>query len=172
MLLRSIISFLALPGPVAGLIPLLISWIKSPCLLQLNFGFLPMGIGFGILIASVISFHRRGKGTLAPWDPPTHLVDQDLYCFTRNPMYLGVLLLLTGWALITGNPWNYGYTLLLAVIFHLRVVHYEEHQMKRRFGKEWENYRQAVPRWGLRLHPYSPTEPEDETRPENNLWKD
>ncbi len=171
MLLRSIISFLALPCLVAGVIPLVISWINSPYLLRSNFGFLPMGIGFGILVVSVISFHRRGRGTLAPWDPPRHLVVQDLYCLTRNPMYLGVLLLLIGWALITGNPWNYGYTILLAIIFHLRVVHYEEHQMKRRFGEEWENYRQAVPRWGLRLRPYSPTEPEDDARLEGDTWK-
>ena len=156
MLLRSIISFLALPCLVAGLIPLLISSIKSPCLLRSNFGFLPMSVGFGILVASVISFHRRGKGTLAPWDPPRHLVVQDLYCLTRTRMYLGVLLLLTGWALITGNPWNYGYTILLAVIFHLRVVHWEEHQMKRHFGEEWEKYRQSVPRWWVRLTPYAP----------------
>ncbi len=131
-----------------------------------------MGIGLGILVASVISFHRRGRGTLAPWDPPRHLVVQDLYCLTRNPMYLGVLLLLTGWALITGNPWNYGYTILLAMIFHLRVVHYEEHQMKRRFGEEWEDYRQAVPRWGVRLRPYSPKEPEDDASLEDDTWKD
>jgi hypothetical protein len=61
-----------------------------------------------------------------------------------------------GWALLTGNPSNYGYALLIALIFHARVILYEEKEMQRLFGREWDAYRRAVPRWGLRFRPYAP----------------
>lgn len=83
------------------------------------------------------------------WDPPKYLVVRDLYRFNRNPMYAGLILVVRGWALIAGHPWNHVYAVLLPVIFHLRVVLYEEEQMKRLFGGEWNTDRQAVPRWGV-----------------------
>ena len=83
------------------------------------------------------------------WDPPKYLVVRDLYRFNRNPMYAGLILVVRGWALIAGHPWNHVYAVLLPVIFHLRVVLYEEEQMKRLFGGEWNTCRQAVSRWGV-----------------------
>jgi len=153
MKLRVIKSFLALPALVAGMFPLLISWIPSPKLFQSYFGAVLIIVGGSILLASVVSFYRRGQGTLAPWDPPKHLVVQDLYCFNRNPMYVGVVMLVLGWAFLTGNLWNYVYSALIPVIFHLRVVLYEEKVMERLFGEEWATYRMAVPRWGIRIRP-------------------
>jgi protein-S-isoprenylcysteine O-methyltransferase Ste14 len=69
-------------------------------------------------------------------------------------MYVGVAILVLGWAFLTGNLWNYVYAVIIPVIFHLRVVLYEEKEMQRLFGKEWEIYRMAVPRWGVRIRPY------------------
>ena len=155
MITRAILAFLALPAIVAGMIPWLLSRIPAPGIFQSGYGGLVMLIGGAILLASVVSFYRRGKGTLAPWDPPRHLVAQDLYRFNRNPMYVGVVIIVLGWSVITGNPWNYGYALAVPVMLHLRVVHYEEKEMQRLFGREWELYKNSVPRWGFRLRPYS-----------------
>ena len=157
MIIRAILAFLALPAAVAGLFPWLISRIPAPAVSPWHYGIILMVIGGGILFASVVSFYRRGQGTLAPWEPPKHLVVQDLYRFNRNPMYVGVVMLVLGWALVTGNPWNYAYATLVPVIFHLRVVLYEEREMQRLFGREWHAYRSAVPRWGLRFRPYIPS---------------
>jgi protein-S-isoprenylcysteine O-methyltransferase Ste14 len=154
MILRAILSFLALPTLVAGVFPLLIAWIPSPRVFKSHFGAMLIIVGGSILLSSVISFYRRGRGTLAPWDPPNHLVVQDLYCFNRNPMYVGVVMLVFGWALLTGNLWNYTYSVFIPIIFHFRVVLYEEREMERLFGKEWETYRNAVPRWGVRIRPF------------------
>ena len=154
MLLRAISAFLALPLLVAGVLPWLISRITAPVLLRSPYGLVPLLFGGAILLAAVVSFYRWGRGTLAPWDPPKHLVVRDLYRLNRNPMYVGVVLTVWGWALITGHLWNYAYALLLPVIFHLRVVLYEEKQMERLFGREWEAYRRAVPRWGVARRPY------------------
>ena len=161
MILRAILSFLALPTLVAGVFPLLIAWIPSPRVFKSHFGAMLIIVGGSILLSSVISFYRRGRGTLAPWDPPKHLVVQDLYCFNRNPMYVGVVMLVFGWALLTGNLWNYTYSVFIPIIFHFRVVLYEEREMERLFGKEWETYRNAVPRWGVRIRPFkSSVEPQ------------
>jgi protein-S-isoprenylcysteine O-methyltransferase Ste14 len=152
--MRAILSFLALPTIVAGVFPLLISWIPSPAMSKSYFGVALIIVGGSILLSSVVSFYRRGQGTLAPWDPPKHLVVKDFYRFTRNPMYVGVAILVLGWAFLTGNLWNYVYSAIIPVIFHLRVVLYEEKEMQLLFGKEWEIYRMAVPRWGVRIRPY------------------
>lgn len=164
MLLRAIVAFLALPVIVAGIVPYIITLIPAPLWWKSFLGILPISTGVLILIISAVSFYRRGKGTLAPWDPPKHLVVQDLYRYNRNPMYVGVILTVLGWAILTGNPWNDAYAILLCVVFHLRVVLYEEKEMERLFGNEWESYRSEVPRWGWRLpyakktceHPLSP----------------
>ena len=156
MMIRAILAFLALPALVAGLLPWLIAKVPAPSLHRWPYGVAPMAVGAGILLVSALSFYRRGKGTLAPWAPPKFLVVQDLYRFNRNPMYVGVVALSLGWALCAGNPWNYAYAIIVAVVFHLRVVLYEERELKRRFGREWDAYRCAVPRWGVRLRPYIP----------------
>lgn len=155
-MLRAILAFLALPAVVAGVFPWLVSRLPAAEYYPWPHGEVLIVLGGGILIASVVSFYRHGRGTLAPWDPPKHLVVQDLYRFNRNPMYVGVCLLTLGWALCTGNPWNYAYSALLPVIFHLRVVLYEEKEMERLFGVEWKAYCGKVPRWGVVFRPYTP----------------
>jgi hypothetical protein len=69
-------------------------------------------------------------------------------------MYVGVIMLVFGWASLTGNLWNYVYSAFIPIIFHFRVVLYEEREMERIFGKEWETYRGAVPRWRARIRPF------------------
>ncbi len=58
-----------------------------------------LGLGTVLLLWCVRDFYVAGRGTLAPWDPPRHLVTVGLYRVSRNPMYLAVLLVLTGWAI-------------------------------------------------------------------------
>ena len=89
MYVRAILAFLALPATAAGLVPWGLSYLPAPGIFRSSYGVLPMLLGATILVASVVSFYRRGQGTLAPWDPPRHLVVQDLYRFNRNPMYVG-----------------------------------------------------------------------------------
>jgi len=152
---RAVVAFLALPAVVAGVLPWVVSMQDSPRLPHSVFGIVPLLVGAGILLASVMSFYRKGMGTLAPWDPPRLLVVSDLYRFTRNPMYLGIVILLLGWAVVVGNLWNYVYSLCVLLVFHIRVIFYEEKEMRRRFPDDWARYCRHVPRWGIRLIPYS-----------------
>ena len=151
MMLRACLAFTALPLMVAGAVPWLLSRVPGHALSASRWGMLPLIVGALIGLSAVVTFDRRGRGTLAPWDPPRELVVRDLYRFNRNPMYVGVVLVLIGWAVCTGSIWLYGYACTVAVIFHLRVVLYEEREMARLFGRQWEKYRAEVPRWGVRL---------------------
>ena len=126
LFLRALVAFLALPGMVAGVIPWLIVSAGEPRASGWPWpGRLLMAAGLCILLWCVRDFYVAGKGTLAPWDPPTTLVRAGLYRFTRNPMYVGVLTLVSGWTLSSGSRTLAVYTAGLALAFHLRVIFYE-----------------------------------------------
>ena len=154
MFVRALFAFLALPGVFAGIIPWgLVSldpWRRQ----SWTFGVFVLAFGLWGLLWCVRDFYVSGKGTLAPWDPPKHLVEVGLYRFTRNPMYLSVLMLVGGWGLLTGSPLLAGYLVALALTFHLRVVLYEERRLSQQFGAEWLRYSAAVPRWAPRVKPW------------------
>jgi protein-S-isoprenylcysteine O-methyltransferase Ste14 len=146
--LRAVIAFLALPAMVAGLIPLLLvraDRFRAPGVVWLPGALL--AIGLPVLLWCVWEFFARGKGTLAPWDAPKHLVVSGLYRYTRNPMYVGVLLIVGGWAAFSASPLLAIYAVVLALGFHLRVRLYEEPVLRKQFGREFEDYCAAVPRW-------------------------
>lgn len=147
MLIRALIAFLALPGVVAGIVPFLIVGKESHLSQTAPYGIALLFIGFLLLLWCVRDFYISGKGTLAPWDPPKRLVIVGLYRYIRNPMYVAVLTLVTGWSLAFGSVGLGLYLCLLAVAFHFRVLLYEEPRLSRQFGADWEAYSKAVPRW-------------------------
>lgn len=146
LFLRALISFLVLPGTVAFVAPaLLIGSIETRT---------PHAEGVAVFLAGSIillwcvrDFYVAGKGTLAPWDPPRHLVSVGLYRFSRNPMYVGVLLILIGWTLAFRSRALLIYAGVVAVLFHVRVLLYEEPWLARTFPDEWPRFKSRVPRW-------------------------
>ena len=88
-----------------------------------------------------------GRGTLAPWSPPQTLVVTGLYRFSRNPMYVAVILILWGWAAGFQSRGLAIYALAVMLGFHLRVVFGEEPWLAGRYGQQWDRYRASVPRW-------------------------
>ena len=146
---RAAAAFVALPGMVAFVLPI---WIGTSAGRAVRYpvpAALLLGLGTTLLLWCVREFYAAGRGTLAPWDPPSHLVTSGPYRFSRNPMYLGVELLLAGWCLLWDARTLIIYTLLCMIGFYLRVRLVEEPSARRRFGTEWEAYRARVPRWIL-----------------------
>src|SRR5687768_2846937 len=94
---RALVAFLLLPGMVAFAIPPL---LIAPDDLRIvdAAGVIVVAIGIVLLVWCVREFYVAGRGTLAPWAPPKELVVTGLYRFSRNPMYVAVLLILAGWA--------------------------------------------------------------------------
>jgi protein-S-isoprenylcysteine O-methyltransferase Ste14 len=110
-------------------------------------GILFMLAGITLAFLSVYLFAVRGEGTPAPFDPPTKFVAVGPYQFTRNPMYVGGLTLLTGLALYLSSPAILLLVPILTLLFHLVVVYYEEPNLERRFGDSYLQYKQQVCRW-------------------------
>jgi protein-S-isoprenylcysteine O-methyltransferase Ste14 len=147
--LRATLAFLALPGIVAFAVPLLVLRPEPGARAFTPIGAVVLAVGIAVLASCVWEFYARGRGTLAPWDPPRALVRAGPYRYSRNPMYVGVLLILVGWATgFRSMPLGL-YAAAIAVAFHLRIVMAEEPWLSRTFGEEWESYRHRVPRWVL-----------------------
>jgi len=144
--LRAVVAFLALPGTVAFLVPLLLAPGGWTSFVDPR-GLLPLGAGIAMLLWCVREFYVAGRGTLAPWSPPEALVITGPYRFSRNPMYIGVLLILSGWAL-GFRSWPLGaYAFIVGIAFHLRVLLHEEPWLDRTFGATWTDYKARVSRW-------------------------
>jgi len=147
---RALLAFLALPGVVAVLLPPFIADIDPFRWSGTIFGIAVLLAGFSLLVWCVWDFYVAGKGTLAPWDPPESLVIVGLYKYTRNPMYVAVLTMLLGWALLYGSAFVSIYGISFALIFHQRVARYEEPWLSKTFGSDWQRYAAEVPRWLIR----------------------
>jgi protein-S-isoprenylcysteine O-methyltransferase Ste14 len=113
-----------------------------------------MLIGLLIMGHTIASFIRIGKGTLAPWSPTSRLVIEGLYAYVRNPMILGVIIVLLGEALAFGSWRILGWALAFFAINTLYFVRLEEPGLEKRFGEPYRRYRQNVPRWLPRLLPW------------------
>jgi protein-S-isoprenylcysteine O-methyltransferase Ste14 len=157
--LGSLLFLVIAPGMVAGLIPWWISrWeIKSALL-----GFAPVrvigavliGLGLPVLLDSFMRFAVQGLGTPAPISPPRHLVVSGFYRHVRNPMYVAVVSVILGQALLFGNRAILVYGLVVWACCHLFVVGYEEPTLARTFGAEYDAFRANVRRWLPRLRPW------------------
>lgn len=107
-------------------------------------------IGLGLLLdASSIAAFLRAKTTISPLSPEksAQLVETGFYRITRNPMYLGLLLLLAGYALLQGSA----LTLPVLAFFIAYITHFqikpEEERLAGLFGEDYQRYRQRVRRW-------------------------
>jgi protein-S-isoprenylcysteine O-methyltransferase Ste14 len=147
------------PGSIAGLGPWLISgWHFSGDLGDLvpvqALGGVLIVLGAAALLECFVRFAWTGFGTPAPIAPPTRLIVTGLYRHVRNPMYVAVMSLVLGQALLFGQPALLGYALLVWITFHLFVVGYEEPTLRDQFPEDYQRFTRAVPRWIPRLTPW------------------
>ena len=108
---------------------------------------LPLACGGVIYFWCLWDFATFGRGTPAPIDAPKRLVVRGLYRYVRNPMYVGVLLVIAGWAVLFQSPRILGYGLIVALFFHLFVVAVEEPSLRGKFGDSYVRYCREVRRW-------------------------
>jgi protein-S-isoprenylcysteine O-methyltransferase Ste14 len=153
--LRSLLFTIVMPGTVGGYLPI---WIvrqsgatlaAAPALRLLGVALLAAGLA--IYAWCVSDFALAGRGTPAPIDPPRELVVRGLYHFARNPMYVGVLAVIAGQAVLFASLRLVVYAIVVLAAFHLFVIGYEEPTLRRSFDGAYERYCAAVPRWLPRL---------------------
>ena len=136
------------PGTVAVVFPLLIARGRpTGGGATLAAAVLLLALGAGIFLRCAWDFVVSGRGTPAPVDQPQKLVIQGLYRYTRNPMYVGVLSMIAGCAVLFGAAILAAYGAAWFVVFSLFVRFYEEPHLTRKFGDEYVAYRKRVGRW-------------------------
>jgi len=153
LLFRNLVATILIPGTVAGVIPCLIVPSEYIATIELDAvsyaGIAAIAIGAASLLWSIVAFATEGQGTLAPIDPPTRLVRTGLYRYVRNPMYAGVLLILSGEVLLVRSLELLIYAAGFFFLANLVVMLYEEPTLRRTFGREYDDYCRRVRRWGI-----------------------
>jgi protein-S-isoprenylcysteine O-methyltransferase Ste14 len=154
----SALFFIAAPGVVAGLAPWLLTdhYRLAPSTVP---GFVPAGWvlvagACALLLHSFARFALEGLGTPAPVAPTERLVVGGIYRHVRNPMYVAVLSIILGQALLFSSWAVVAYAAVAATAMVSFVKLYEEPTLARRYGAEYEAYRRAVPGWLPRLTPW------------------
>jgi len=104
--------------------------------------------GLGIAVSGAVAF-RRAKTTVNPMKPQatSSLVTSGIYRFTRNPMYVGLLCLLTAWAVLLGTPVAFvGPVIFVPYMNRFQIVP-EERALAALFGTDYAAYQRRVRRW-------------------------
>jgi len=145
------------PGILLALIPCRVThfnvpadeptWQLACCTALIVAGLVP-------LLESIWRFVVVGRGTLVPAVPPEHLVVSGFYRYVRNPMYAGVISVITGEAVLFRSRSLATEAFWVWVAIELFVRLYEEPKLLRIFGDEYTNYRLHVRRWLPRLTPW------------------
>jgi len=150
--LKTLLFTIVAPGTVTVLLPYLFfstrRTVEIPAWEALRFiGLAPLLIGFGIYLWCAYDFAAKGRGTPAPIDPPKQLVRSGLYRFTRNPMYVGIMLILLGEAIFFSSATLLFYASVVFLGFNAFIFFYEEPVLRRLFGESYARYCAEVPRW-------------------------
>jgi len=157
----SAVFFVLAPGVVAGVVP----WLLTPRYgrpFSSVAGAVPLGLllvvaGAAVLLHAFARFALEGAGTPAPLAPTERLVVGGPYRYVRNPMYVAVLAIILGQALLFAS-WAVALYAVVAWAATFAFVHfYEEPTLARRYGDQYEAYRRAVRGWVPRLTPWRGT---------------
>ena len=158
-ILGSVLFFMVAPVTVAGLVPWwIMRWEFQPAFLGFEvtrvIGVMLIIAGIPGIVDSFARFALQGLGTPAPIAPTQNLVVTGLYRYVRNPIYIALVSVTVGQALLFGDGRLLWYGAVLWLVLHLFVVLSEEPILQLKFGKEYETFRANVPRWIPRLTPW------------------
>jgi len=151
------------PPPLIALavvvLGLLLDWLLPAYLLgvllsfgtRLLLGVELIGGGAALIVIAMKAFRAAGTN-VEPWKPSTALVASGVFAYVRNPIYVGMILILAGLAFAFASDWM----LVLAIVafapaIHFGVVLREERYLEAKFGEPYRRYVNAVPRYGVRI---------------------
>jgi len=143
------VFFAVVPGVMAGVIPwLLTGWDAHDMPIALRVvGGVVTAAGATFLVQAFVRFVVEGVGTPAPVAPPERLVVGGVYRWVRNPMYVAVVTTILGQALLLGRPVLVAWAAVFWTVTASFVHFYEEPDLRRRFGTDYDEYVRTVPAW-------------------------
>ena len=162
-LLGSAVFFVIAPGTILGYVPWLIThWQMRPPFFGIEV-LRAAGVALAILglipiVESFVRFSWKGLGTPAPIAPPSRLVVSGFYRRVRNPIYVGLLVVLAGETLFFADTRLLWWAAGMWLLFHLAVLVHEEPTLRDQFGEEYLRFKANVPRWLPRLTPWTGAE--------------
>ena len=137
--LSSVLAGLILHSLWPAEIPLAagLAWIAVPIF---------MGLGFAIIALSYREF-ARARTSLRPDRGASALIRTGPFCYSRNPLYLAVSLLIFGIGVWVNSLWILGMLLLLFLVMSRAVIAREERYLEHKFGQVYLDYKKSVRRW-------------------------
>src|SRR5271170_7647536 len=146
---KTLLFTVFVPGTVTGYVPWLLRQDAAPVTGPEKWASIAViALGIGIYLYTAFwGFALIGGGTPAPIAPTKILVVRGLHRFVRNPMYIGVALIVAGQAWLFHSLHIAIYMICMLLIAHTFILFYEEPTLRKQFGEEYERYCAAVPRW-------------------------
>ncbi len=147
---------LKVPPPLVALVVALAMWAVARATFVLEIGVATRAAAAIVIALAGIAFSaagirafRRARTTLDPMKPhaASSLVTGGIYRITRNPMYVGVLFVLVGWAVFLCAPWAFFGPLLFVAYINRFQIRPEERALMATFGNDYAEYTSAVRRW-------------------------
>jgi protein-S-isoprenylcysteine O-methyltransferase Ste14 len=130
----------------AQLPAMIVAWPLRPGGFELYSGVVLMLAGFGLNVWADRVFRQRNVG-VRPFSPAAQLVEDGPFRYSRNPMYLGLVLFSAGLALATGLLVNLVFPALLAGWLQLSFITAEERFLAQQFGDRFAAYCRRIPKW-------------------------
>ena len=118
---------------------------SAPVILR-YFGLAITFVGFLLGIAAFLEF-RKERTTLDPHGSVKQVVTSGIYRFTRNPIYMGFLLMVIGLPLNSGLYWGIILAPFYALVMNRLIIRHEEAYLEKKFGKAYTSYTARVRRW-------------------------
>jgi len=148
-LAETLVFTVFVPGTVAGYVPWRLRQNAAPVTGVAEWlAIAVIALGIAIYFYTAFwGFAVIGGGTPAPIAPTKILVIRGLHRFVRNPMYIGVALVIGGQAWLFHSAHIAIYLACFWLIAHFFVLFYEEPTLRKQFGEEYDRYRASVPRW-------------------------
>jgi protein-S-isoprenylcysteine O-methyltransferase Ste14 len=109
-------------------------------------GIVVLVIGFWVMMKSHNLFIKNKTG-VAPHEKTIKFIQQGPYIFSRNPMYLGFILIMIGISVLIGSYITLIAPVLFAIIMNYTWIPFEERRMKKQFGEDYIEYKKKVRRW-------------------------
>lgn len=146
---------LKIPPPIVAVLVAALMWGVSrttswefPAVARNGAALMIAAIGVSFSVSGFLAFHHA-KTTINPRTPQaaSSLVSSGVYRITRNPMYVGLLLVLVAWAIFLSSEWALLGPVVFAAYIHRFQITPEERTLMTLFGTEYSAYKAKVRRW-------------------------
>lgn len=142
-----------IPPPIWALLFVLVSWLTghltgaSASFEQPVLGWIVIAAGAAFALWGRLTFAKAGTEIRPASAKNSHLVTSGPFRFTRNPMYLGLLAITLGIALVIGTPHAFAAPVVFFLWVNFISIPFEEAKMERQFGEAYRDYKRRVRRW-------------------------